>query len=88
LTINAGGATTFNVNCDSIPTFLNGGSSADSFNVNSNVVALLSMVAPAMMPLSSTGTALASPFNCGDDQDSFTINGQQWFIDGQWKCGC
>ena len=40
LTIDAGGPTTFNVNGDSTPTYLNGGAGADAFDVNSNVVSL------------------------------------------------
>jgi len=40
LTINAGGATTFNVDGDSVLTFLNGGNAGDTFNVDSNIVAL------------------------------------------------
>jgi hypothetical protein len=40
LYMNAGGPTTFNVNGDSIPTWLYGGTGNDAFNVNSNVVAL------------------------------------------------
>lgn len=40
LTINAGGATTFTVNGDSVPTYLNGAAGSDNFTVNSNTVSL------------------------------------------------
>ena len=40
LTINAGGATTFTVDGDSVPTYLNGGNAGDTFIVNSSVVPL------------------------------------------------
>ncbi len=40
LTINAAGATTFNVNGDSEPTYLNGSNDGDTFNINSNTVPL------------------------------------------------
>ncbi len=75
LNVNAGGATTFNLNGDIIPTDLTGGSGNAIFNINSNAV-----------PLTLTGGTQNNTFNInanagpltaigGNDGNTFTING-------------
>jgi len=74
LTINAGGATTFNVNGDSVPTFLNGSASADTFNINSNVVALTlaGNAGDDVFVINANSGALTATGDAGND--SFTVN--------------
>ncbi|MGO9478591.1 MAG: hypothetical protein ACLQAH_13200 [Limisphaerales bacterium] len=84
LTINAGGATTFNVNGDSIPTYLNGGSGGDTFNVNSNVVPLylaggtgndtFTINANSGM-LTATDAAGANSFTVNGNSGTLTLSG-------------
>ena len=79
LTINAGGPTTFNVNGDSIPTYLNGGSGNDIFNVNSNTVALYltSGAGNDNYVINANSGMLTATGDSGLDagNDSFTVNG-------------
>jgi hypothetical protein len=75
LNVNAGGATTFNLNGDIIPTSLTGGSGNTIFNINSSEV-----------PLTLTGGTQNNTFNInanagpltatgGNDGNTFTVNG-------------
>ncbi|MDE3068412.1 MAG: hypothetical protein KGJ60_12810, partial [Verrucomicrobiota bacterium] len=79
LTINAGGATTFNVNGDSIPTYLNGGAGNDAFNVNSNTVSLYltSGAGDDTYAINANAGLLTATGDSGNDagNDSFTVNG-------------
>ncbi len=79
LTINAGGATAFNVNGDSIPTWLNGGSGNDTFNINSNIVSLYLAGAAGndSYNINANSGMLTATGDSGNDagSDSFTVNG-------------
>lgn len=79
LTIYAGGATTFNVNGDSIPTYLNGGAGDDAFNVNSNTVSLYltSGAGDNSYIINANAGMLTATSDSGNGagNDSFTVNG-------------
>ena len=79
LTVNAGGASTFNVNGDSIPTYLYGGSGNDSFNVNSNVVPLYIAGGGGndSYVINANAGMLTVAGDSGNDagNDSYTVNG-------------
>lgn len=79
LTINADGASTFNINGDSIPTYLNGGASDDMFNVNSNTVSLFltSGAGNNTYVINANSGMLTATGDLGNaaGDDSFTVNG-------------
>jgi hypothetical protein len=75
LTINADGATTFTVNGDSIPTYLNGGDFSDTFIVNSSSAPLFLDGGASADSFTINGNSgpLTATGDAGDDV--FTING-------------
>jgi hypothetical protein len=75
LIINAGGATTFTVNGDSEPTYLNGGAGDDTFTVNNNSVPLYldGALGDDTFIINGNSGSLTATGDAGSD--SFTVNG-------------
>jgi hypothetical protein len=80
LTINAGGATAFNVNGDSVPTYLNGGAANDTFTVNNSGVPLYldGGAGDDTFIINANSGTLTATGDAGND--SFTVNGNSGSI--------
>ncbi len=75
LTINAGGATTINVNGDSTPTYLNGGNIPDTFNINSSVAPLYIAGGLGNDTINVNANSSTLIATGGLSQNVFTVNG-------------